>query len=430
MASPLEDLDELTLRCRDEKAKAHIAEAVASYRAGAFRSAIVATWIAVCFDIIEKLRELALAGDAAAEQQVQNIDKTHRTNDLTAALKFEREFLGLVKDKFELLSQIEYEDLKRLQEDRNRCAHPSLSSDQQAYNPPAELARLHIHSAVIHLLQHPPVQGKYALERILKEIDSDYFPTTEEDAKIVLNAGPLRRPRESLLRSVVIVLCKEQLKTNIRAKRRSKLAAALQAIGSIHPASSSKIKQDILPKLFRELDDAELYAATTFLKYAHDIWQYLADDNRLRFQNCVENLGPDQLHKLDFFLNYQPLRQSALKRIQRANMNDLEGLWLFMELPPEIVERYIHIYLLSDSYEKANEWGKEMCHITEFISEDQVRMLLEKAAENNQITNSFQFATFIARLRSTNKIPEDEFEVLLQENDLEQYCLINQLKYI
>lgn len=36
MASLLEDLDELTLRCRDAKARLYIGEAVASYRSGAF----------------------------------------------------------------------------------------------------------------------------------------------------------------------------------------------------------------------------------------------------------------------------------------------------------------------------------------------------------------------------------------------------------
>ncbi len=180
MPSLLEDLDELTLRCRDEKAKKYIAEAVSSYRAGAFRSAIVATWIAVCFDVIEKLRELALAGDKQAEAQVKDIDLTRRTGDLARALKFERELLQISKDIFELISPLEAIDIERLQEDRNRCAHPSLSSDDLAYAPSAELARLHIHSAVTHLLQHPPVQGKYALDRLTSEIDSEYFPTTEK----------------------------------------------------------------------------------------------------------------------------------------------------------------------------------------------------------------------------------------------------------
>lgn len=63
-----------------------------------------------------------------------------RDNDLIRSLKFERELIKLAKEKFELLSPIEYIDLERLQNDRNRCAHPSLTSDDQAYSPSAELA--------------------------------------------------------------------------------------------------------------------------------------------------------------------------------------------------------------------------------------------------------------------------------------------------
>lgn len=41
------------MKCRAQKAKDYIKEAVACYKAGAFRSSIVSTWIAVSFDIIE-----------------------------------------------------------------------------------------------------------------------------------------------------------------------------------------------------------------------------------------------------------------------------------------------------------------------------------------------------------------------------------------
>lgn len=72
MSQPLADLDELVLKCRDERAKSYIAEAVACYKVGAFRSSVVVCWIAVCFDVIDKLRELALAGDAEAEKKLRN----------------------------------------------------------------------------------------------------------------------------------------------------------------------------------------------------------------------------------------------------------------------------------------------------------------------------------------------------------------------
>jgi hypothetical protein len=60
------DLDELIVRCRDKFSRKFIQEAVSCYRAGAYRSCIVATWNAVVFDFLHKLRELELLGDSEA----------------------------------------------------------------------------------------------------------------------------------------------------------------------------------------------------------------------------------------------------------------------------------------------------------------------------------------------------------------------------
>mgnify|MGYP006074009337 CR=1 FL=1 len=68
MSSLLSDLDELVLKCRDEKTKSYIKESILCYKSGAFRSAIVSTWIAVSFDIIDKLKDLTLTGDKEAEK--------------------------------------------------------------------------------------------------------------------------------------------------------------------------------------------------------------------------------------------------------------------------------------------------------------------------------------------------------------------------
>lgn len=201
MATPLADLDELILRCRDDRARSLIAEAVSGYRANAFRSAVVATWVAVCFDLIEKLRELALAGDAAAEKQTERLEKIRASDDVSAALAFERDLLKLARDQFEFFSPLEYVDLQRLQEDRNRCAHPSLVDETSPYRPSAELVRAHIVSAVDHVLRHPPAQGKFALDRLLTQIDSEYFPTKKQGALEALRVGPLTKARESLVRN-------------------------------------------------------------------------------------------------------------------------------------------------------------------------------------------------------------------------------------
>ncbi len=71
----LGDLDELILTCRNEEGRGYIAEAVACYKAGAYRACIVSTWIAVVFDLLSKIRELALSGDAEAQLIVDDLNK-------------------------------------------------------------------------------------------------------------------------------------------------------------------------------------------------------------------------------------------------------------------------------------------------------------------------------------------------------------------
>src|SRR5262245_4310446 len=72
--SNLVDLDELVLMVRDLNSRAYIGEAINTYRGRAYRSALLATWIAVAYDIISKIRELELQGDANASAFVTILD--------------------------------------------------------------------------------------------------------------------------------------------------------------------------------------------------------------------------------------------------------------------------------------------------------------------------------------------------------------------
>jgi hypothetical protein len=422
VASPLEDLDELTLRCRDDKARLYIGEAVASYRSGAFRSSIVACWIAVCFDVIEKLRELALAGDKEAEKHVQEIDLTRRAGDVTRALKFERELLGIAKDKFELISPLEFIDLERLQADRNRCAHPSLTADDQAYRPSAELARLHLHSAVTHLLQHPPAQGKYAMDRLLRDVESEYFPTTANEARLAFASGPLKRPRESLVRNFVLVLAKALLNDQPDYKRRMRLVAALTAAAELHLGIFSATLRERLSALFRSVPDSSLSSTVYFLRDVKDTWQHLAADVTQRVQNYVRNLPSSDHEHLAFLLKYPPLQIQARQRVHTSTRQEISASFFF-EMPVEVADRFIAIYLSSSSFDEANACAKQMMPDTDDFTADHVRRLLTSVSKKDQVRGSFQLGPLIANLRSKEKLPQDEFESLLKESGLAEFAL-------
>ncbi len=84
------------------------------------------------FDLIDKIRELAVSGDAVArnlESQFQTyVDQINDGNQqgVAKALEFEREILHECRDKLRFFDQQQLVDLNRLREDRNRCAHPSF----------------------------------------------------------------------------------------------------------------------------------------------------------------------------------------------------------------------------------------------------------------------------------------------------------------
>jgi hypothetical protein len=240
------DLDELIVRCRDKQAKKFIKEAVACYKAGAYRSCIVATWNAVVFDFLHKLRELALLGDKEASQLLQQFEKLRTEKKLKELWQFESDIRKKVLKPFELLSIVEMSDIERLFEDRSRCAHPSMTSLEEPFEATAELARYHLRSSVTHLLERPPVQGRAARDRIFEDIKSEYFPTDSELAIKYFEKSPLARARVSLIRDIIVGLTVNLLTENFPEEERMRQFSAIHAISRIYPEKAREILNEKL----------------------------------------------------------------------------------------------------------------------------------------------------------------------------------------
>lgn len=148
----LSDLDELVLSCRTDQSKEYISEAVACYRAGAYRAVIVNAWIAIVYDLIDKMKELSASGDGAAKKIIDDFEKHQKQIDegneqaIKSSLEFERNILQTAKNEMEFFDQQQLIDLSRLREDRHRCAHPSFHRIDEPYRPSAEQARVHLRS--------------------------------------------------------------------------------------------------------------------------------------------------------------------------------------------------------------------------------------------------------------------------------------------
>jgi hypothetical protein len=417
------DLDELVVLCRDDNTRSNIQEAVRCYKAGAYRQTIVATWIAVVYDIIHKIQELELTGDANAKGILETYEKIRKAGDLNASLKFEKGILDLAKNDFELISELEYIDLDRLQQDRNRCAHPTMNLDDEVYQPSPELARTHLRNAIEHLLQRPPVQGKAALNRLLSELDSEYFPIDPDDAIKYLSVGPLAHPRFSLIRNYAIVLIKTILDPNEDLSKRKRCLAALLASLRLHTADTRKVIAEKLNDIVGHIPDAQLSEVLLFLTKVQDTWQYLAVDSRERLSACVRN--PPDGNEARCLNN--ALKIPELQGIAAEHINDIADEEIFMNLldrqkgniHPAVVSKAVDYYIDSGSFVTANSRAQTLVtSVIESLTEHQIEQIVQACDENNQIAGSYEKNKLLRNIRRSLIIPEGQFNQLLTDHHI------------
>jgi hypothetical protein len=284
------DLDELIVRCRDKLAKKFIQEAVACYRAGAYRSCIVATWNAIVFDFLHKLRELELLGNGEATNILKNFEIIRSETKFKELWQFESDIPNVAQTKFDFLSSVEKSDIERLFDDRSRCAHPSMTSLEEPFEATAELARYHLRSAVMHFLQRPPVQGRSALNRIWQDIGSEYFPKDSEKATQYFQKGFLASARPSLIKDVIIGLTVSLLTDDRSEDERLRQFSALNAVANMYHSQVKEILNERLSKIILDKvtdsnwDKVILYFGTV------EIWDNLSEPCQLKAIAFMEKL--------------------------------------------------------------------------------------------------------------------------------------------
>ena len=391
----LTDLDELLLRCRDPQSKVFLAEAIACYRAGAYRSAIISTWIAVVFDLIGKFKELALTGDIEAQNAVNDIERMYLSDDFVAALRFERDILKNAREKFQLISFIEEEDLKRLFNDRNRCAHPSLRSLEEPYQPSGELVRSHIYNAVVALLQHPPVQGRKALQSIMETIKSDAFPTQVDRAlEQYFNHSPLVRARPTLIKDVVSVLTKDLLLEQLPDAERLREFTALQAVLKMYRQDGERILQEELPKIVRRvIDNTHLSNLIIYLQMIPLAWYALGGPGRDKARYFLEEGGQDDQIAaiIPVALNISVLREVACQRLSKLSDDYLAQLIQQDPQPEYFFSEALKRWERSESFEETKRLTKQF--LAPFLSTDltaeHIIQIIQALSGNSQLYDHF-----------------------------------------
>ncbi|MGZ0150294.1 hypothetical protein ACXJJ3_24745 [Kribbella sp. WER1] len=413
-------MEDLRTRVRSVNSRRYVDEAIAAYSAGALRSAIIALWIAVVADLIEKTRTLSGGDVPAADNLVAKLD-----DSLKAAAKgspadlqsFERGILEAAKDKLHLIGQREFVELRRLREDRNLCAHPAFATgDEELFAPTAELVRAHLTAAIDGLLAHGAVSGQKAIERFGREVLAPSFPRGQTALREYLEATYWRRGTPALRKNLVRVACKGTLNALSGLNDRWQFTRAVRELHAISPGLVESEVAAILERQQDTFDDEGLWRLASGLCYLPATWVCLHDGVRRRLEQAVAVSPVERLLAEELFdpLPPDPLRSHVLERLPDAVRftGDLRAD-VSMERPEaNLVAPLIDILRTADSYTMGASALRWLNGLSAKLNDTDLADLLNAACENDQVYLSVigrQQVDQLRRARPTlSELPEWE----------------------
>lgn len=361
----LTDLDELVLTVRDRNSRSYIGEAITAYRARAYRSAVMSAWVAVVYDVIAKLRELAVQGDKAAQAFASELDAAIEANGrgdpvaVPRLQKIEGDLLGRALRDFELLSPQEHGDLERLKQDRNLCAHPAFSDQTLLFQPTPELVRAHVTHAILHLLRHPPVQGMNALRRLKQDLLQPSFPTDPAEVAALLETRYLNHAKKALLENLVTVFLKVLLlegEPDLAGKEAS-VGRCLAAVRGRFPDLYAAKMAEQLPRLTDGLGDPDLRRAFRLFAIDPACWGWLPAATQVRLRGMARVPPPDPAAAALLFAGLAVGELRPLLLAAFAGMDDAGKEAVIIANPrPEFAEEAVRIYAEAGSYRGAERY--------------------------------------------------------------------------
>ena len=291
-------LEDLLNEVRDRESRRHLDDAIRAYQAGAFSSAIIATWIAVAYDLIGKIRELAESGDGQAGDFARGLDNAISSeNGRDELQKIERDLLKVAHGTFEFIDSRELVELGRLRNDRHVCAHPAFVRPSEIFVPTPELVRLHLATAVDAVLSKEPAPGKRAVQRFINEIVSASFPESLTQLGAYLRARYFQTGKAALRRNLAELIVKGCL---VRVQpdgteldpvivRRSALCA--HALDSIQPVLLEEAMAAVIRKREENygLSDDELLCFAASLGDMTAAWRALPESSHPRVEEALRS---------------------------------------------------------------------------------------------------------------------------------------------
>lgn len=272
-----------------------------------------------------------------------------------------------------------------------------------------------------HVLAVPPVQGKAATAHILRLVESSFFPTELEQAKVQLRAGGLDRPKDSLVRAVADHLALGMLEGTPQLKARPQTAVALRAVYELYPGLAEPRVRRALNAVGRRASDQDLPLFFQILAQLPHAWDLLEQDNKARLTELVRLALPAVA------INFLPasLGVPALTAIAEVRINGFDyqtlGQLLKRTSHPAAVARAVDIYCSSRSWDQANTYYNDvLAPVLGKLDQAQIRRILVAAQqEGADLNGAHSFGSFTRYIYDNQKLPQAEILATLRANGMD-----------
>lgn len=397
----LTDLDELIEKVLNKYAKVYIEESLNAYRSGAYRASVSMAWVAICVDIIEKIKELSHGGDLVAKayhDRLNNVIKiTDKNKQDQEMMSFERNLITIAKD-LELISLYEEEQLLRVKRDRNSSVHPTLQRNQYIVITP-ETARNHIVNACNSLLTQLPTQGKALVHTLIDLVVEGSFNDSSA-AKTILSADYyLGRAREDLIKEFSIKLLKELLgDKELDIKIVKRIAIAINVTTSIRKQIALESIRDFLPKLLVKVDNSRIKRLLILINECSFVERFLDDGMKIRLQQSVREMSGKEI--VEFNISgladkNDQIRKELLERFDNSDSED-QKIILTGSTSETLKDNAIKFFINSGYYDASYRNGKEiLLPYAKLFKQNDVKRILDGSIgnisggyKNNQILNA------------------------------------------
>lgn len=424
----LYDLDDLVSTCKDFDSRSYINEAVSCYKHGLYRACIVNTWIALVFDLTKKIHELAESDVSEAIQYRNKFNNAqnelHTKREPKQVQSFEKEVLEAAQ-KLQLIDAYQYEDLKRLYEDRNRCAHPSFNLEREPYLPSAEQSRLHLRNVIEHVISRKPIQGQLAMDLFYRYVNSEMFPSEYNKVKSQFQLHGFDKIPKKTLKNIIDDIFFNKIKPQSELFLASNFHNFITSVKVLLELRRDDIYERVnssVKKILKVSTGKETYASYIIALSFNDLIDFSHDENEL-FKDEIENIISKDINILyrDLYIlcSQNPtFKMRVIDKINKLEIGELYDISNILsssqsfsdqEITSKIIEKAISLYKVQKSYDYSNRVSGLLNSLAKHLSKQNISDIINiiEDKKNDQVRGSFVTQELIVSLYNQDLLTLD-----------------------